>query len=381
MGVGTPTHEPSFEYFGEDVDLPFSFRPNLVGVVHYPEVAGQISGTDLLQVDRAFVFDHEKRKLHFVGRFDTRKEFDDWHHAALLRLALIGGDAAAHRFENDAATAAELSVRDGKTDYLAKISSAKDAITRGEVYQLCLTTELAGDYTGDELSFFLRLRRENPAPYAGFIRVGPKTYVSISPERFISVTGNRVTTSPIKGTRPRGQTHEQDQEFRAELAQSAKEQAENLMIVDLVRNDLSRVCTADSVTVTGLLQIQSFSTVHQLVSDVTGELQPTQNGMDALRALLPGGSMTGAPKIRAMELIYELESRQREGYSGGMGWIGFNSEMDLGMVIRTAVFESNTVRIGIGGGITADSVPLQEHEEIQIKARALVNALSASVRW
>ncbi len=188
-------------------------------------------------------------------------------------------------------------------------------------------------------------------------------------------------SSPIKGTRKRGEDAEEDLNLIAELAADPKERAENLMIVDLIRNDLASVCEPSSVTVESLLAIRSYSTVHQLVSDVSGSLRDGMSGFDALRALFPGGSMTGAPKIKAMELIRELESTPRGDYSGGIGWIGKDGSMDLGMVIRTAIFDGDQVSIGIGGGITSDSVPAQEHREIQLKANALVSALSASVDW
>ncbi|MFM1950669.1 MAG: aminodeoxychorismate synthase component [Actinomycetota bacterium] len=381
MGVGVPTKNPQFTLNLDNLDLPFDFRPNLVGVIHYPEAPGLIQDFDLLEVDRAFVFDHDRRKLHFIGRFDTRAEFDAWHHAALLRLALIGGDSASYQLANPAATASNLKAGQSRDSYLSLIDEALAAISAGEVYQICLTTQLQGLYQGDELSYFLRLRRSHPAPYATFIRVAGKAFVSISPERFISVSGKHVTSSPIKGTRPRGANEAQDLEFREQLSHSPKEQAENLMIVDLVRNDLSMACKPETVNVTGLLQVQSYSTVHQLVSDVSAELQDGKTGIDALMALIPGGSMTGAPKQRAMELLAGFEKRRRGAYSGGIGWIGLDGEMDLGMVIRTAVFDDGQVSIGIGGGITSDSLPDSEHQEIQIKARALVNALSASVDW
>jgi anthranilate/para-aminobenzoate synthase component I len=205
--------------------------------------------------------------------------------------------------------------------------------------------------------------------------------VSISPERLISVQGDRVLSSPIKGTRPRSADEAEDERLAKELETSEKERAENLMIVDLVRNDLSVVCDPESVAVTHLLEVRSYSTVHQLVSDVSGNLRSGKTGVDALSALFPAGSMTGAPKVKAMQLIEELESGPRTGYSGGIGWIGINGQLELGMVIRTAIFENQSVKIGIGGGITSDSDPVAEHQEIQIKAQALVSALSAVVRW
>jgi anthranilate/para-aminobenzoate synthase component I len=166
-----------------------------------------------------------------------------------------------------------------------------------------------------------------------------------------------------------------------ELGTDQKERAENLMIVDLIRNDLSITCEPASIRVESLLAVKSFSTLHQLVSDVSGSLAQGKTGRDALLALLPGGSMTGAPKIRAMEILANLESRPRGAYSGGIGWIAQDWSMDLGMVIRTAVFKNSTVSIGIGGGITSDSNPQAEHDEIVLKSKALVQGLGATVSW
>jgi para-aminobenzoate synthetase component 1 len=381
MGVGYPSSEVDLDEELDDLELPFAFRPMLVGVMHYSDSEKFTGAGDWLKVDRAFVYDHTNKRLYFIGRFETKDDFDQWHHAALLRLALIGGDSASYALHNPAATAAELTCLDSQAVYQQKIMLAKEHIELGDVYQLCLTTRLVGEYQGDELSYFLRLRRANPAPYSGFIRIGKKSYVSISPERFMTVESRTVTSSPIKGTRARSQDPVLDAQLSAELSESEKEQAENLMIVDLVRNDLSMVCEPQTILVSDLLKVRSYSTVHQLVSDVKGTLRPEVKTSQALAALFPGGSMTGAPKIRAMELISELESAKRQGYSGAIGFISGNSDLDLGMVIRTAVFENGQVTIGIGGGITSGSDPASEHQEIQIKAQAHVSALSAAVRW
>lgn len=373
-GVETSEVDAAANYEG---DAPLHFRPYLVGVLSYLE--HELKG-HFLKVDRAIVYEHATSMLHFVGDC-SKEEFDAWFHGALLRLALVGGNAGSYELEHPAATSPLLSPDDSKADYLSKIEVAQDHIAKGDVYQLCLTTRLRGVYTGDPLSYFLRLRKSHSAPYAAFIRVGNRSYVSISPERLIEVHGSRVLSSPIKGTRRRGVSEEEDLALISELAADPKERAENLMIVDLIRNDLASVCEPSSVTVESLLAIRSFSTVHQLVSDVSGSLREGKNGFDALRALFPGGSMTGAPKIKAMEIIRELESSPRGDYSGGIGWIGKDGSMDLGMVIRTAIFDGSEVTIGIGGGITSDSIPEQEHREIQLKANALVSALSASVDW
>jgi para-aminobenzoate synthetase component 1 len=381
IGAGQPAAGLEFEEAIDNLDLPFSFRPGYVGVIHYPQNAGEIEGSSLLAVDRAFVYGHDDRSMHFIGNFPDRQAFDHWYHAALLRLALIGGESASYELNNPAATAAELVPEDSRGDYLKKISECQEHIAAGDVYQLCLTTRLRGEIVGDPLSYFLRMRKQHPAPYSSFVRLDGATYVSISPELFISVSGKHVISSPIKGTRPRSADEAEDLQLMNQLGADAKERAENLMIVDLIRNDLTICCDPASVSVDSLLAVRSYSTVHQLVSDVSGELREGQRGMDALRALLPGGSMTGAPKIRAMEIISQIESSPRAGYSGAIGWIAHNQDMELAMVIRTAVFAGSEVSIGIGGGITSDSRLESEHEEIRLKAMALADVLGAKVRW
>jgi para-aminobenzoate synthetase component 1 len=377
IGSGVPTglEVSSSSYESE---TPFGFRPHLVGVLSYME--SELQGL-FLRVDRAIVYEHATKTMHFVADCESRAEFDAWHHAALLRLALLGGNAASYELDYPAATAAVLTPDDKKGDYLAKIGKAQEHISAGDVYQLCLTTRLRGDYTGDPLSYFLRLRKSHPAPYAAFIRIEGVAFASISPERLIEVHGSRVLSSPIKGTARRSSDPREDTELLERLAADPKERAENLMIVDLIRNDLSVVCKPETVLVESLLAVKSFSTVHQLVSEVSAQLRDDKTGFDALAALFPGGSMTGAPKSSAMQIINQLESSPRGPYSGGIGWIGKDGSMDLGMVIRTAVFTANEVSIGIGGGITADSIPESEHEEIRLKAHALVSELSATVAW
>jgi para-aminobenzoate synthetase len=382
IGSGPETSElPKYAQEQHNHNLPFGFRPGFVGVIEYalPETGPLVvSG---IEVDRAFVYDHDNRAMFFVGDFDDKESFTEWFHAALLRLALAGGDAANYAFSHDAATAASFQVRDSKSDYLANIEKAKAQIAKGEIYQLCLTTELVGDYAGDPLALFLRLRKDHGAPYCTYLKVGSVSYLSISPERFLTVSGVRVTSSPIKGTRARSSDPEIDSALQASLGADEKERAENLMIVDLIRNDLSAVCNAASITVESLLALRSYSTVHQLESDVAGELAGSKTGFDALSAMFPGGSMTGAPKIRACDLIAELENRPRGAYSGAIGWVSASGDMDLGMVIRTAIFENQAARISVGGGITSGSDPETEHAEMQLKALALVQAMGASVNW
>ena len=381
IGAGSVTDAVSPQGFEDDLELPFRFRPGFVGVIHYPELAGVLGRAEGLNVDRAFVYDHDSRAMYFVGVFEDKPQFQTWFHAALLRLALLGGDAAAHSLNHPAATSAVLSPLTAKPEYLENIRRCQGHISKGDVYQICLTTKIEGDFVGDPLSYFLRLRKDNPAPYTAFIRAAGVSFVTISPERFITVHGSRVLSSPIKGTRPRSEDPVRDQELIEELGTDAKERAENLMIVDLIRNDLSIACEPSSIRVESLLAVKTYSTLHQLVSDVSGELRSDKSGKDALLALLPGGSMTGAPKLSAIEILSGLEAGSRGGYSGGIGWIDANWNMDLGMVIRTAVFAENRVSIGIGGGITSDSIPEAEHDEIVLKSNALVRTLGAQVSW
>jgi anthranilate synthase component 1 len=221
----------------------------------------------------------------------------------------------------------------------------------------------------------LRLRRDSPAHHAGFLRIAGETLVSSSPEQFLLVTPDgHVRTKPIKGTRPRGATVAEDLRLRAELEASEKEQAENVMIVDLMRNDLLRVCEVGSVGVRHLLEVESYAQVHQLVSTVEGRLRPALTAVDALAAAFPAGSMTGAPKLSAMRILAGLEAGPRGVYSGCFGSLATDGSADLAMVIRSLRFRDGVVTIGAGGGITALSVPAEELEEVSVKAAALFRA-------
>ena len=219
------------------------------------------------------------------------------------------------------------------------------------------------------------LRERNPAPFAAYLNTGEVQIVSASPERFLELRGRQVETRPIKGTRPRGATPEEDRRLGAELLASEKDRAENVMIVDLLRNDLSRVCRDHTVLTPEICVLESFATVHHLVSTVTGELRPGLDAVDLLRATFPGGSITGAPKIRAMEIIAELEPTRRGPYCGAIGWLGGDGWMDTSITIRTYAIKDGMVAFQAGGGIVADSDPAAEYEETLDKARALIEAL------
>jgi para-aminobenzoate synthetase component 1 len=251
----------------------------------------------------------------------------------------------------------------------------KSYILEGDCYQVNLARRFSAPAAGDPWSGFRELRQLNPAPFSAFLATPFARVLSSSPERFLQVRRGRVQTKPIKGTRPRGHTPGADFALARELAGSLKDQAENLMIVDLLRNDLGRVCTPGSVRVPKLFDVESFATVHHLVSTVTGRLAPGEDALSLLRACFPGGSITGAPKIRAMEVIEELEPQRRGIYCGAIGYIGFDGSMDTSIAIRTLVQSDGSVRFWSGGGIVHDSQADAEYQETKDKAAALLRLL------
>lgn len=263
--------------------------------------------------------------------------------------------------------------------YRQLIEACRDAIREGDAYQLCLTTRFEVDDVEDAASVYRRLRSSAPVHHGGFVRIGGTSLLSASPEQFLGVAGGRVRTRPIKGTRPRGATPLADRTLAAELAADPKERAENVMIVDLMRNDLSRVCEPGSVVVEHLLDVETYSTVHQLVSTVSGRLRPAVTVGDLWAATFPAGSMTGAPKLSAMTLLHALEGAPRGVYSGAFGWVGADGSLDLAMTIRSIVLTGTCAYVGAGGGITWRSRADAEVAEVGIKARGPLAALGATL--
>jgi anthranilate synthase component 1 len=256
--------------------------------------------------------------------------------------------------------------------YEELVHECQEAIRRGDAYQLCLTNEITAPVHPDPLQSYLALRSSSPSHHGGYLRSGGVALLSASPERFLAVdSGGVLETKPIKGTRPRGHTPQSDRALAEELLGSDKERAENLMIVDLMRNDLSRVAALGSVEVTKLLDVESYSAVHQLVSTVRARLRDGLDSLDALSALFPAGSMTGAPKISAMRILHRLEQGPRGVYAGAFGYVGLDGSLDLAMVIRSIVLTPAGASIGTGGGITALSSPAEEVEETRLKAAPL----------
>ena len=366
-------------------EIPFSFRPGLVGYLGYEMLTGARDSkssepvAELMVVDRAMVFDHRDRHMYFIGLFETEAEFQNWHRAALLRLTLVGGELASYTQLTKEPKIVSSKLRHSPEKYLELINKCKEHIASGDVYQLCLTNQILIEHDADPLRTFLTLRDQNPAPYGSYIKIGQREIVSSSPEQFLKVTTDgKVSSKPIKGTRPRSLVPVEDELLAKELRDNQKEQAENLMIVDLMRNDLGRVCEPGSVVVDKLFDVESYATVHQLVSTVTGTLRSEHNAVTALASCFPAGSMTGAPKIKAIEILSKLEDGPRGVYSGAIGYLGFDGAADLGMTIRTLVFEGKFATLGVGGGITIDSNPDQELEETMLKAQALLRTLGGA---
>ncbi|HEY7457052.1 MAG TPA: aminodeoxychorismate synthase component I [Solirubrobacterales bacterium] len=268
----------------------------------------------------------------------------------------------------------------GREQYLADIARSQAELAAGESYEVCLTDQIATDASPDPFDLYRLLRRRNPAPFAAYLKLGEMAVLSSSPERFLSVDRERrVEARPIKGTSSRSDDLSEDEALRAELTEDEKTYAEHLMIVDLLRNDLGRVCEVGSVGVPELMIVEDYATVHQLISTVSGVLAADRTAAECARACFPGGSMTGAPKERTMEIIDDLEDEARGVYSGAIGWFGVDGAMDLSIVIRTIVMRPGRTTIGAGGAIVMQSDPEDEFDEILLKARAPMATIAEAV--
>jgi aminodeoxychorismate synthase component I len=263
--------------------------------------------------------------------------------------------------------------------FLEMVRGAQEHITAGDIYQVCLSHAMQADFSGDAWPYYESLRHHSPAPHSAFLDLGGTQVASASPECFLRLSGRRITTRPIKGTRPRRNDAQLDQRNAFDLLTSSKEVAELVMITDLERNDLGRVCEYGSVTVPELLKLESYQHVHHLVSTVHGTLRENITHAMALRACFPGGSISGAPKKRALEIIAELEPPSRGLYTGAIGYFGYNGESQFNIAIRTAVFENDLATFHVGAGIVADSVPENEWQETLDKAAGLLQAAGNSV--
>ena len=260
-------------------------------------------------------------------------------------------------------------------EYIKAVDMVREYIAAGDVFQVNLSQRFESDLPCPAYELYKRLRMVNPAPFASYLNFQGVTIVSASPERFLKVQGDLVETRPVKGTRPRGREPVEDQSLAQELTQSAKDRAENVMIVDLERNDLGRVCHYGTVKVTELAIMETFPTIFHLTSTIVGRLRQGKSNIDLLKATFPGGSITGAPKVRAMEIIDELEPTKRSVYTGSIGYLSFNGDLDINIVIRTFLIKEGKAYFQVGGGIIYDSDSEAEYLETLDKAKALIQAL------
>ncbi|MCT9089835.1 aminodeoxychorismate synthase component I [Streptomyces sp. ASQP_92] len=378
--------------------LPFDFNLGYVGYLGY-ELKAETGGlaahrsptpdAAMLFVDRLVVLDHLERTTYLLclsdgeGAATGPDQAESWLADTADRLRAIPSRDTTQEAPPPVLTAVpdqhQLRPRHDKEAYLKRVSHCLDEIRDGESYEICLTNMVEAAGVTDPLRTYTQLRRISPVPYGALLDFRDLAVLSASPERFLSIGADRVAESkPIKGTRPRGATPTEDEALRADLFGHEKDRAENLMIVDLVRNDLNRVCDVGSVHVPVLFDVETYAPVHQLVSTIRGRLRPSESAVSCVRAAFPGGSMTGAPKLRTMEIIDGLEGGPRGVYSGALGWFSLSGAADLSIVIRTLVSANGRTSFGVGGAIVALSDPEEEYTETVVKSRAMLAAVAAS---
>jgi para-aminobenzoate synthetase len=382
-GVATPCSS-FFEWLDADIaahrvaqpDVPFDFALGWVGYLGYElkaECGGELTHRSeqpdafMVFADRAIVFDHHERCVYLMSLTPS----DPWLSSGLDGAPLGPLVRPEGPFE--------VQLRHGRAHYAKLIDACLEAITAGETYEVCLTNMMSFRGELDPWETYRVLRAENPAPFGALLRFGSLSVLSTSPERFLRVSRDDVVeSSPIKGTRPRGASSREDDALRESLATSVKDRAENLMIVDLVRNDLGTCAVVGSVEVPRIFAVETYATVHQLVSTVRARLRPDSSAVRCVRAAFPGGSMTGAPKVRTMQILDGLEAGPRGVYSGALGYFSLSGTADFSIVIRTLVTDRDKVSFGVGGAVVALSDPAEEFEETAVKATPVLRLIGAA---
>jgi para-aminobenzoate synthetase len=389
---GVEVHDESiFDYLDRELrrlrplsaGLPFDFDCGFAGYFGYElkadcgaDAAHRAPTADAAFVfaDRLIAFDHEQRCSYLLSLSATEggAEAEAWIEQTSLRLAalpLLSEPVPARE-------AVRLRPRRSDRRYREQIEACKRYLTAGHSYEICLTNKVVARVSPDPLELYRALRRANPAPFAAYLRFGDLAVLSSSPERFLAVDREgRAEARPIKGTSRRGSTADEDARLAAALRADEKNRAEHVTIVDLLRNDLGRVCAVGTVEVAELMRVETYETVHQLVSSVRGALREEVGPVECIRACFPPGSMTGAPKLRTMEILDELEGEARGPYSGAIGYLGLGGACDLSVAIRTIVLDGASASIGAGGAIVVDSDPEDEIAEMLLKAAAPAAAL------
>jgi len=369
--------------------LPFDFPCGFAGYLGYelkaecePIVGPRAETPDaaLIFADRLVAIDHETDRTYLLALADEAEGSSAERWLAETGEVLSGLEPLGDPGELPAEHL-ELDLERPRERYLEDIEACRRRLAAGETYEVCLTNRAVGGPVSDPFPLYRRLRRLNPAPFSAYLRFGDLAVLSSSPERFLKVEPDgRVEARPIKGTRRRSEDPAEDARLAEGLRRDEKCRAENVTIVDLLRNDLGRVCSFGSIEVSSLFEVETYETVHQLVSTVQGQLRPGLDALDCVRACFPPGSMTGAPKLRTMAILDELEGTPRGVYSGAIGYLGLGGTADLSVAIRTIVTDAQRTTVGAGGAIVLDSDPAEEYEEMMLKLRAPTRALAPSPR-
>jgi para-aminobenzoate synthetase component 1 len=369
----------------DDSSLPFAGGwIGFLGYELYDEILPKVPSRPVTLLPKAriafyesfYLYDHFKKQA-FVVSPTGKGGPPPWPAELARRPAATCHDQPSGAQTRSSATPADPLSR---SLYLGQVARVKELIASGDCYQVNLSQKFETPVSQPSFAVYRRLRETSPSPYASYLNLGDAQILSSSPELFLEIDGHRVITRPIKGTRPRGTDGPADALLKEELATSAKDRAELLMITDLERNDLGRVCRPGSVRVSELRTVESFPQVHHLVSTVEGEIAEGRGVVDVLKATFPGGSITGAPKIRAMQVIRELEPHAREVYCGAIGFVSLNGKAQFNVAIRTMVVKDGKAHFWSGGGIVADSDPHMEYEETLVKARGMMRALDVGAR-
>lgn len=361
-------------YFGYD-----TVRYMEKKLVNIPEDDLKMPDCDLFMYDELVAFDHLSNKIIVIINIDMQDDIERQYYDAEEKAKNIIA-----KIENYSPKATEKELPDTdykvksnvtKEEYMANVEKAKDYIVNGDIFQVVLSQRFEIDNPPESFDVYRMLRATNPSPYLYFFKNKKYEIAGASPEMLVNVTDGIVTTKPIAGTIGRGVTEEEDKAFERQLNSDPKERAEHTMLVDLGRNDVGKVSKFGSVEVTSFMQTERYSKVMHLVSDVQGTLRDDKNAIDALLAVLPAGTLSGAPKVRAMEIIDEMENKKRGLYGGTVGYLGFDGNIDTCIAIRTVLFRNNKAYVQAGAGIVADSVPEKEFVETQNKALAVINAI------
>ncbi|GAB4275954.1 MAG: anthranilate synthase component I [Coriobacteriia bacterium] len=382
LDVGSVARVPGLPRFvgGAVGYVGYEMAADFEKVPRHPADPYGIPDAEFVLTDVVVAFDHARRIMQVIAASrpgdDPDAAYDSATGAVLKTLARMEcGSAGARAASVGATEQVPLDAHTTKREFLSAVARAKEYIAAGDIFQVVLSQRFSAPYSGDGLDLYRVLRAVNPSPYMFYVRSPDVTLVGSSPEPLVRVERDTVLTRPLAGTRPRGVDIEDDGRLRMELLSDDKEKAEHVMLVDLGRNDLGRVSEPGTVEVTQLMEVEDYSHVMHIVSTVTGRMRPDADAFDALKATFPAGTVSGAPKIRAMEIIRELESHARGPYAGTVGYVGYDGAMDMCITIRTFVICGGRVHIQSGAGIVADSDPEREYEETIHKARALHRTL------